>query len=61
MKCIDETVEIKGDYNSQSGQVLRLNYQTCDSSVESDCKSKTELQDWLKNKWIMILANRQIL
>ena len=42
--CIDDDLEIRGDYNSDSVQHLALMFVACDSSVRSTCKSQEEIR-----------------
>ena len=50
-------LEIQGDYNSVKARHLKLMFEKCDSTVTWGCKSDTEITDWLKRKFIVILEN----
>ena len=36
-------LEIQGDYNSEKARHLKLQFEKCDSTIVSDCKSDEEI------------------
>lgn len=59
MKCIDEPYEIFGDYNADVAANVQAVFVKCDPSTQTACASEQEIEDWLKSKYIVTLANVQ--
>ena len=55
----DKTVTLFGDYNSPDGQMLKLQFEKCDRSKRSTCRSDDEISDWLKQKFFLIYHNKE--
>ena len=60
MKCIDEQVNIYGDYNSNSAQLLTLIFEACNPEVRSTCKNEEEIKAWLRRKFIITVENTNV-
>ena len=64
LKCIDEKVNISGDFNSNKARSLKLVFEKCDqeklaiSHPESTCKTDAEIATWLQRKFVIVLSNQ---
>ena len=58
MKCIkDDQIVLKGNYNTDVTQNLVIVLEMCDSTKGQKCKSKEEIKDWMKFKYIVTHTN----
>ena len=50
-------IEIQGDYNSNKARHLKIMFEKCDPELnpEGFCKTESEINTWLKRKFIIIL------
>ena len=56
MICIDsDDMMIKGDYNSNNAQMLLITFNRCHD--RQDCKSKEEIDDFIKGKYMVVMSN----
>ena len=44
-----------GDYNSARGNQLVIRFEMC--SGRDDCKTKSQIKEWIKRKFIITLGN----
>lgn len=58
MKCIDEQYDIFGDFNTNNAANLMVTFEKCDPTVRQ-CKSKEEIDRWMKFKYIMSYQNEE--
>ena len=56
MNCIDESFEIFGNYDSNSGSNLMVVFEICDPDKRK-CKTEAEISELLKFKYIQIVKN----
>lgn len=49
LMCIDEDVELYGDFNTANGKILFLGFVKCDTTKRNTCKSEKEVNEWLKS------------
>ena len=57
--CVDEILELHGDYNSGFVTHFGIHLEKCNPSVRSDCKSDEEITQWLKRKFIITIRNNE--
>ena len=58
MQCIPESeLSIAGTYSSNSGRMMLIMLQRC--TVEDYCLDEQAAKNWLKGRFIVILANRK--
>ena len=57
LNCIDHKIVISGDYDSESVKHLSIRFMKCDPEVRSDCKSEDEINEYIKNKFIVLMYN----
>ena len=57
LNCLNQDIDIYGNYNSQRGSTLFLAVEKCDPSKRSTCKNDDEISKWLSNKFVFILIN----
>ena len=57
--CLDEGISLNGDYNSDSGRSLVLEWQKCDPSSGVVCKEQADIDAWLKRKYLILYTNNQ--
>ena len=57
IKCMDEELEIYGEYNSEEAKNLLITIEKCDRAQRNDCKSDKEIDDWLTFKYIGVIEN----
>ena len=54
-KCVDkEQLSIQGDYNSAKAQQFSFSFKMCEGE---GCKTKEEIIEWLRGKYIVMLYN----
>ena len=56
-KCIDQDIQIQGDYNSDVAQRLEIQFVKCSNKTVGGCKSDAEIMAWLRRKFIITLTN----
>ena len=49
LKCYDETVNIRGNFNSASVSHLHFYFKKCDISKRPTCKNDTEIKEFTEN------------
>ena len=57
LQCIEENIEISGNFNSAVTQSLAIQFVACDSTVRSDCKTNEEIHRYMARKFIVTLEN----
>ena len=56
MMCTDsKDLMIRGDYNSNSAQMLLITFNRCHD--RTDCKTEKEIDDFIRGKYIVVLTN----
>ena len=58
MRCIDEPLEIQGDWDTATSKVLLLLFERCDPTVRKTCKSDADLMDFMKKKHFIFSYNK---
>ena len=60
LNCLDEPIEIQGDYNSYKGRVLKFVFEKCSNQTieEGVCKTDQEITRFLRRKFITTLQNQ---
>ena len=56
-RCLDDEVEIFGDFNSAKGQEFVIAFEKCDNTTRTTCKSDQEIKEYLGDKYIATLHN----
>jgi hypothetical protein len=46
--CVDEDVELFGDFNTANARILFLGFEKCDKTKRKTCKPEKEVNEWLK-------------
>lgn len=59
MKCITEPYSLMGNYNSESAAYMKVVFDKCDSSKRK-CKSESEIESFLRSKYIVTLTNERV-
>jgi len=60
LRCFDEKVELMGSEQSFMITQLRIIFESCDPSwYKGICKTKSQINEWVKDKQIITLANEQ--
>ena len=62
MRCAtrDSDIDLWGNYDAAATQNLVIAFETCDSKTSSvPCKSKTEIKDWMLEKYIVVMKNEK--
>ena len=57
MWCLDDSVEIKGNYETVKAQTLGIAVVLCDPEKRSTCKSRQEIGKWLQGKYLITIEN----
>ena len=57
-KCIDDNLEVYGDYNSARAQHLSILFEKCNPSKRA-CKSPEEIRKFTTRKFILTLQNQK--
>lgn len=52
-------MSLSGNWNSQEASVLMVGFEKCDPEVRSTCKPHHEVKQWLKDKYILMVYNKQ--
>jgi hypothetical protein len=58
LHCMDESLELWGDFNTANAKLLFLSFDKCDPTVRTTCKNETEVKEWLKKKYLVIVYNK---
>lgn len=56
--CIDEDVELYGDFNTANARILFLGFVKCDKTKRKTCKSDKEVNEWLKSQYLIVAYNK---
>ena len=59
LDCLDEPLEIQGDYNSYKGKIFKIVFEKCVNFTFEGiiCKPEHEIQQFLRRKFITTLHN----
>lgn len=57
LRCIDEDVELYGSFNSLHASTLQFSFSQCNPAVRKTCKSKEQVKEWLKGKFMLFAHN----
>lgn len=58
LQCFDDNIVLSGGRNAFRVQKLRILFESCDKSwYNGTCKSKNQINDWIRDKHIVILSN----
>ena len=49
LQCIDDQIELHGDFNTATAKLLFLAFVSCDKTKRKTCKSEKEVKEWLKD------------
>lgn len=55
-----EPVNLVGNWNTETAKVLEFYFEKCDSEKRETCKSEEEVQEWMKDKYLILAYNRQL-
>ena len=55
--CIDEELEIFGEFDSNQAQNLMIVFDKCDPEKRDKCKSEAEINEVLQGSYIVIVEN----
>ena len=59
MKCIDEDIEIYGDFNTNIASSLLVVFETCDPEQRTTCADQATIDNWLKFKYLIVAENTE--
>ena len=54
--CIDDDIEIAGSLEMGEANQLVIQFQTC--AEQGSCRSETEVNDWLRKKYVSLISNQ---
>ena len=58
MHCFDENrVRLSGNFDTERARTLVLAFVKCDPKERSTCKSETEVEKWMKGKFVVLIEN----
>ena len=59
MDCLDDPIELFGDYNSYKGKVFKIVFEKCNNETitEGVCETEEKIQEFLRRKFITTLHN----
>ena len=59
LKCLkSEKITLQGDYNSVRTRTFMVQFEKCNPSTSAvNCKSETQIKDWLRDKYILTFKN----
>jgi len=60
LQCMTEPVNLVGNWNTETAKVLEFYFEKCDSEKRETCKSEEEVQEWMKDKYLILAYNRQL-
>ena len=55
--CVDEFIDIHGNYNSADASALQISFVKCDPSLRKTCKSDEEITNFMKRLFMVHLNN----
>ena len=58
MQCMDEDVNLVGDFKAFSGSSFMYAFERCDPAGPIECKSDEEISAFLENKYLIIMSNQ---
>ena len=58
MNCIDQRLNLYGEWNSGSAQVLFFVFKKCDKTKRSTCKSDEDIKKWLETRYLVVAYNK---
>lgn len=58
-KCLDEDVEMFGNFDAAAASNLVVGFMLCDPESGLQCKNSTEVSEWLSDKYIVTVENEQ--
>ena len=56
LMCIDDDIEVAGSLESGEAHQLVIQFQSCAEQV--NCRSRSEVNDWLKKKQVSLISNQ---
>ena len=56
LQCLQEDVELMGDYNSEAGKQLVISFKVCKGKPV--CRDEAEIKKWMRRKFILIMENQ---
>ena len=57
MHCFENKIKLQGEYDSSKARHLAIVFEKCDPKKRSTCKSETEIENWIKGKYIITIEN----
>ena len=60
LQCIDEPVEMIGNWNTGVAQVIEVYFEICDPTLRTTCKPEAEVREWLKEHYILFAYNKTL-
>ena len=60
LQCTDQPLNLIGNFNTGTAQLILIMFEKCDSTKRKTCKSNAEVREWMKNKYIILVYNRQL-
>ena len=60
LHCMDEPLELHGDWSAGNAQFLILYWNACNSAKGKTCKSEAEIKQWLKGKQLVLAHNKNV-
>ena len=60
MHCIDDPIELQGNYDSKTARTFITAFEMCDRTTRATCKSEEEIEEWLKSTYIITMENEWI-
>ena len=61
LHCVEEPVQLLGNFQSEIAQTFQIYFEKCDPKVRKTCKPEKEVREWLKNKFLNFCYNQNIL
>lgn len=64
LQCFDESIALYGSRDQQDESYIRIIFESCDAAwfrpeKSQQCKSRSEINEWIKNKAILTLYNEE--
>ena len=59
MMCIDEPFDLQGSFDSVKAINLMVVFEMCDASQQPSCKNLEETNDWIRQKYFVVLENQK--
>ena len=61
MKCLDETVRLHGDFDSDRAQTLEIVFERCSKDENPNCEEDDDVvKNWLKGKHVIAIENNWV-